>query len=238
MSPSPVHASLAETPWTRLPERPIVLVPLGSTEQHGPHLPFTTDTLIADAVAHAAAPLITEVTGHPVVVAPALAYGASGEHQDFPGTISIGHDALRLLLVELIRSLSTWAGRIILVNGHGGNALTVKAVVDQMRYEQHHVTAVPCALETANDAHAGHDETSVLLHLSPDVVHMDAATPGNTRPLTKILPELMRAGVRPVAPTGVLGDPTHADATAGQASFTALVDALVAHATAEEAPHE
>lgn len=238
MSPRLVHASLAETPWTQLPERPIVLVPLGSTEQHGPHLPFTTDTIIADAVAHAAAPLITEATGHPVVVAPALAYGASGEHQDFPGTISIGHDALRLLLVELIRSLSTWAGWIILVNGHGGNALTVKAVVDQMRYEQHHVTAIACALESATDAHAGLDETSVLLHLAPDLVRMDAAQPGNTQPLPEILPELMRTGVRPVAPTGVLGDPTDADATSGQASFTALVDALVAHATAKEAPHE
>lgn len=229
---------LATAPWTEVPDRPLVLVPLGSTEQHGPHLPFITDTLIADAVARAAAPLISEATGQSVVTAPALAYGASGEHQDFPGTISIGHDALRLLLVEMIRSLSNWAGRIILVNGHGGNALTVKAAVEQMRYEQHHVTTIACALETASDAHAGHDETSVLLHLSPDIVRMDAAAPGNTQPLAEILPELMRSGVRPVAPTGVLGDPTHADATAGQASFTALVDALVAHATAKETTHE
>lgn len=229
---------LASAPWTEVPNRPLVLVPLGSTEQHGPHLPFTIDTLIADAVARAAASLIASATGREVVVAPALPYGASGEHQAFPGTISIGHDALRLLLVEMIRSLSTWAGRIILINGHGGNALTVRAVIEQMRYEQHDVTAVPCALETASDAHAGHDETSVLLHLSPDLVHVDAASPGNTQPLAEILPELMRAGVRPVAPTGVLGDPTHADAAAGQASFTALVDALVAHATAKGASHE
>jgi creatinine amidohydrolase len=227
---SPDATTLADTSWTQLPDRPIVLVPLGSTEQHGPHLPFSTDTTIADAVARASAPRIAAATGLPVVVAPALPYGASGEHQSFPGTISIGHDALRLLLVELIRSLSTWAGRIILVNGHGGNALTLKAVVDQMRYEQHNVSSIPCALESATDAHAGHDETSVLLHLSPHLVRMESAQPGNTQPLAEILPDLMRSGVRPVSPTGVLGDPTAADPDAGRASFDALVDALVGHA--------
>lgn len=225
--------TLARTPWTELPERPIVLVPLGSTEQHGPHLPFTTDTIIAESVARAAAPRIAEVVGAPVVVAPALPYGSSGEHQAFPGTISIGHEALRLVLVELIRSVSTWAREIVLVNGHGGNAITLKAVVDQMRVEQHHVSSIPCALETATDAHAGHDETSVLLHLTPDLVRMDVAQPGNTQPLPEILPELMRAGVRPVSATGVLGDPTRADASTGRASFDALVDRVVAHVTNE-----
>ena len=59
--------------------------------------------------------------GQPTLVAPALPFGASGEHQEFAGTVSIGHDALHAVLVELIRSLSTWADRIVLVNGHGGN---------------------------------------------------------------------------------------------------------------------
>ena len=60
-----------------------------------------------------------------MLIAPAIAYGASGEHQAFAGTVSLGHDALRLVLVELVRSLSTWAGRIVLVNGHGGNVPTL-----------------------------------------------------------------------------------------------------------------
>lgn len=226
-----VAIDLATAPWTEVPQRPLVLVPLGSTEQHGPHLPFATDALIADEVARASAPLIADITGRDVVVAPAIVYGASGEHQGFPGTISIGHEALRLLLVEMIRSLSTWAGRVVLINGHGGNTLTIRAVVDEMRYEQHDVTAFDCALETATDAHAGHDETSVLLHLAPHLVHMSRAEPGNTQPLTEILPDLMRSGLEPLAPTGVLGDPTHADGLIGQASFLALVDAAVAHAT-------
>ena len=227
---SPGATTLADSSWTEIPERPIVLVPLGSTEQHGPHLPFSTDTTIADAVARAAAPRISEATGQPVVVAPAVPYGASGEHQGFPGTISVGHDALRLLLVEMIRSVSVWAGRIILVNGHGGNALTLKAVVDQMQYEQHNVSSIPCALESATDAHAGHDETSVLLHLSSHLVRMETAQPGNTQPLAEILPDLMRSGVRPVSPTGILGDPTAANREEGRASFDALVDAVIAHA--------
>lgn len=224
------HVSLADSPWTSIPDRPVVLVPLGSTEQHGPHLPFITDTLIADAVAQRAAPRIADATARPVVVAPALAYGASGEHQAFPGTISIGHEALRLLLIELIRSLSTWAGQIILINGHGGNAATVRAVVDQMRHEQHQVTSLACALESPSDAHAGRDETSVLLHVAPHLVRMSAAQPGNVQPLADILPRLMAEGVRPVSPTGVLGDPTSAEAYIGQASLEALVDAVVAHA--------
>ena len=223
--------SLDSSTWTELPDRPIVLVPLGSTEQHGPHLPFTTDALIAEAVARAAAQRLSEATGRGVVVAPTLTYGASGEHQGFPGTISIGHEALRQVLVELIRSISTWANSIILINGHGGNAVTVSEVVKQMRYEQHDVTSVACALESPTDAHAGHDETSLMLFLHPGLVRMEVAAPGNTQPLDVILPELMTTGVRPVSPSGVLGDPSSADARTGRELFQALVDHVVAHAT-------
>ncbi|MFY9231266.1 MAG: mycofactocin biosynthesis peptidyl-dipeptidase MftE [Candidatus Nanopelagicales bacterium] len=223
-----MSAPLALIPWTEVPDRPMVLVPLGSTEQHGPHLPFATDTMIADAVAHAVAERIRTSLTRPIVVAPALPFGASGEHQDFPGTISIGHDALRILLVELIRSLSTWASRIVLVNGHGGNALTVKAVINQMRDEQHDVRSISCALETTTDAHAGHDETSVMLHLAPDRVHMDSARPGNTQPLQELLPDLMRSGVRHVSPNGILGDPTTASVSTGGREFLALVDRVAA----------
>lgn len=221
-------APIALVPWTEIPDRPVVLVPLGSTEQHGPHLPFATDTMIADAVAQAVARRMRATANTPVVVAPAVPYGASGEHQEFPGTISIGHDALQQMLVELIRSLSTWASRIVLINGHGGNAHTVRAVVDQMQHEQHDVCSISCALETTTDAHAGHDETSVMLHISPDQVRMDAARPGNTQPLHEILPDLMRAGVRPVSPSGVLGDPTTATESTGEREFIALVDRITA----------
>ncbi len=213
--------------WNEVPERPLVLIPLGSTEQHGPHLPISTDTFIAEQVAVAVAEIISSGNLGPVVVAPPLAYGASGEHQAFPGTVSIGQEALAVVLVEMIRSVSTWGRRIVLVNGHGGNVATVKQVVDQMRCERHDVMSTSCALETSNDAHAGHDETSVLLHLSPDSVRVASIVAGNTQPLKKILPDLMAQGVRPVSPSGVLGDPTTADAAFGQEQFALMVARIV-----------
>ncbi len=222
---------LADATWDRMPLRPIVLVPLGSTEQHGPHLPFATDTLIASAVARTAALHVEDALGQPTVVAPALPYGASGEHQGFPGTMSIGHEALRFVLVEMIRSISTWADRIVFINGHGGNLSTVTKVVQQMRHEQHQVSSVMCALETPNDAHAGHDETSILLHLQPQMVHMTAAAPGNTAPLPEILPELIASGVRQLSANGILGDPTRASSEAGRILFEQLVDTVVAEVT-------
>jgi creatinine amidohydrolase/Fe(II)-dependent formamide hydrolase-like protein len=91
---------LAEVALTGLPEHPLVLVPVGSTEQHGPHLPLQTDTVVATAVARA---LAERLDGY---VAPAVSIGASGEHHGFPGVLSIGTPALHLVIVELVRSLS------------------------------------------------------------------------------------------------------------------------------------
>ncbi len=219
--------------WPEIPADAIVLVPLGSTEQHGPHLPFSTDTAIATAVAEAVAQVIEQTTSRPVVVAPPMPYGASGEHQAFPGTISIGHDALRVVLIEMIRSLSTWASDIVFVNGHGGNLPTVTSVIEQMQAEQHRVSSVSCALESATDAHAGHDETSVLLHLMPEHVRTEALSPGNTQPLGDILADLMAHGIRPVSESGVLGDPTTASGEVGKDAFIELVERVARHVVQE-----
>jgi creatinine amidohydrolase len=140
--------------WPAVPPHATVLLPIGSTEQHGPHLPFDTDAVIARRVASAVADRM-RTAGSPVVVAPVLAYGASGEHQSFAGTISIGHEALRFVVIELVRSLSTWAERIVLVNGHGGNVPTLASAVPQLRAEQHRVAWLPCAPPAIADANAG-----------------------------------------------------------------------------------
>lgn len=218
--PEPVE--LARATWPTVPERALVLVPVGSTEQHGPHLPFHTDSTIAEAVARRVA---HQLPYEGVVLAPTLAYGASGEHAGFPGTLSIGHEALHAVLVETVRSLSLWAGRVVFVNGHGGNVTTLDGACAQLRCEGHDVTWLGCA-PPGGDAHAGRTETSVMLYLAPGDVRLSEAAPGDTRPLTELLPHLMAYGVRGVSPNGVLGDPTGATAEEGRA----LVEAMVCRA--------
>lgn len=206
---------LASLTWTDLPEHPLVLVPVGSTEQHGPHLPLETDTLIATSVCTR----LAEALGG--YVAPAIGIGASGEHQGFPGVVSIGSDALRTVLVELVRSLSHWAGRVVLVNGHGGNVEAVASAVDQLLGEGQRVQWVPCT--APGDAHAGRTETSIMLHLAPWLVRPHKAERGNTRPIADLLPELRAHGVLALAPNGVLGDPTSASAAEGAGLFEQMV---------------
>jgi mycofactocin precursor peptide peptidase len=214
---------LEDATWPQLGGWPTVLVPVGSLEQHGPHLPFSTDTTIAVAVSERVAAVLATDNGTDVVIAPAIAYSASGEHQGFAGTVSLGHEALRITLVELVRSMSTWAGRIVLVNGHGGNLPTIVDALRQLLAEQHDVCWVPCAFEMATDAHAGHDETSVMLHIAPERVDMSSAVVGNTADLESLLPDLRRGGVAAVSSTGVLGDPTRATAEQGEALLGELV---------------
>ena len=201
---------LADRTWPELGGRPLVLVPVGSIEQHGPHLPLDTDTSIAVAVSTEAASVI----GGGVLVAPAHSNGSSGEHQAFAGTSSIGTDILQSVVIELVRSMSTWAGRIVFVNAHGGNVAGLSKAVFQMLAEQHSVGWVPCATE-AVDLHAGLTETSLMLHLRPESVHLERAEAGETRPLAEIMPLLMAGGVGAVSPNGVLGDPAGASAEMG-----------------------
>ena len=222
-----VACHLSESPWPALPHKPLLLIPVGSTEQHGPHLPFNVDTMIAVAVASRVGDRLADVHGSKVVVAPAVEFGASGEHQDFPGTLSIGHEALRVVLIELVRSASSWAKEIVFVNGHGGNVNTMTEVIITMRAEGHDVSWVPCALETATDAHAGFDETSVALTLDPQLVRMSEALPGNIQPLGEILPLLKKKGLRPVTESGVLGDPSLANSEVGERLLEELVTSVL-----------
>lgn len=216
--------TLADARWPQVPEGGLVLVPVGSTEQHGPHLPLDVDTVVAVAVARGLAPALEGL------VAPAVAFGASGEHQDFPGTVSIGTPALTTVLVELGRSLTAWAGRVVLVNGHGGNHEAVSASVGLLQAEGRDVAWVPCAPDPRRsarlDAHAGWVETCLMLHLDPGRVRLDLAEAGVTRSLVEVLPDLRLEGVRGVAPNGVLGDPHGATADEG----AQLLDEMVARA--------
>ncbi|RKQ88262.1 creatinine amidohydrolase [Solirubrobacter pauli] len=191
----------------------LAVVPLGATEQHGPHLPLGTDTAIAVALAEGLV-----ATRGDAVVAPALPYGSSGEHAGFPGTLSIGQDALRLVLLELARS---WDGPMLFVCAHGGNAEPLAAALHELP------DARGWTPTFSGDAHAGHVETSLMLALAPE--HVGAARePGNAAPLAELLPAMRAGGVRAVAPNGILGDPTRASAAEGRELLARAIADLVA----------
>ena len=195
----------------------LLVVPVGSTEQHGPHLPLSTDTDVAVALARRLA-----AVRDGVLVAPPVPYGSSGEHAGFAGTLSIGAAATELLLVELGRSaVPATARRLLLVSGHGGNAEPVGAAVRLLRSEGRDVKA--WSPRWRGDAHAGRTATSVQLALDPARVRPSTVV-GATAPLAELMPALRAGGVRAVSPTGILGDPAGASAAEG----AALLDAATA----------
>jgi creatinine amidohydrolase len=199
----------------------VLVVPLGSTEQHGPHLPLSTDTDLARALCEQLASSRGDV-----VVAPAIAYGASGEHKEFAGTVSIGHEALRVLLVELCRSALCSFANVLIVSTHGGNAETVRSVERQLEAEGRDIWA--WTPKMSGDAHAGRSETSVQLALAPNRVHVDAFEAGNVRPLGELLETIRNSSVRAVSENGVLGDPHGASREEGAEILAALAADLSA----------
>jgi mycofactocin precursor peptide peptidase len=196
----------------------VLVVPVGATEQHGPHLPLTTDTDIALALAQGLA------RDTDVVIAPAVAYGSSGEHQAFTGTLSIGADATELLLVELGRSATCTWSRVLFLATHGGNTYAVGRAVARLRDEGRDVRA--WSPTWRGDAHAGHTETSLLAALAPDRVDAARAAVGATAPLHRLLPRLRTHGVAAVSPNGILGDATTADPGEGARLLADAIDEL------------
>lgn len=201
---------------------PIVLIPVGSTEQHGPHLPLATDTLIAEEIARRA---LHHTDG--LVLGPTIGVTASGEHAGFPGTLSIGQRVTTAVIVELVRS-ADWAAGVVLVNGHGGNHHAIRRAVDQLTGESRRVLAWSPTWPQRRDGgpadmHAGRVETSLMLAIDPGLVRLERAVAG---PDTTI-DELRTHGVARVSPSGVLGDPEGASGGEGERLIARFVEDLV-----------
>jgi creatinine amidohydrolase len=203
---------------------PIVLLALGSWEQHGAHLPFDTDTVIIESVVDAAIRSVDPETTQFSVV-PTIGVTASDEHNGFAGTLSIGTNALSDAVVSIARSAS-WARGICIVNGHGGNSDALKLVHSALDYEniRHSIWSLP--YYEGADMHAGHTETSLMLHLAPDTVRMDLAEVGAIGDSEILIERMRTGGIKEVSSNGVVGDPTNATAAHGATMLSFYADHL------------
>lgn len=216
---------LADLAWTEVPSHALLVVPIGSCEQHGPHLPMDTDLRIATALCESLASARPDV-----VIAPPLTVTASGEHQSFPGTLSIGTIATEAAVVELVRSALPTAGSprpspfvaVVLVNGHGGNVESL-ARAEALLVDEGRDVLVWHPRVPGGDSHAGATETSILLHLDPGCVRSDRIETGSTARWRDIGPTVIAEGLAAVTANGVLGDPTTATAAQGRRMLDALV---------------
>jgi creatinine amidohydrolase len=183
-------------------------------------LPLDTDTQIAQYLCAQAAQ-----HDNRILIAPSLTISASGEHAGFPGTLSIGTDALTQVLVEIVRS-ADWCNGVVFVNGHGGNADAVAAAMRTLTGEQRNVASWWPRIELG-DAHAGASETSMMLAINPEQVNMAKVEVGSTKPIGEISAQLRSGGVRAVSANGVLGDPTTATSEHGHSLLSQLTRDLV-----------
>lgn len=230
-----------------LPPQTLAVLPVGSLEQHGPHLPVATDLLIGQAVAAAAARRAAG-QGLPVTLLPALAYTKSNEHAWSPGTVWLSATTLLAVLDDIGRSLAaSGLRRLAFVNAHGGNSALLAVALRELRINHGLFTfllhaSLPAdqggaspAPELGLGVHAGLNETSAMLHLHPELVDMSLAR----RSVPEHLAAYEHIGFgKPVpfgwtsddlAPTtGVIGDPTGATPEHG----TTLIEAATTHTTA------
>ncbi len=245
--------NLAELTWAEVRERrgqaTVGLIPVGATEQHGPHLPLGTDFLTAQALAHAAA----SETG--AVCTPVVPVGISAHHQQFWGTLTVSPDAFRAYMRDLARSLAEhgWR-RLVFVNGHGGNSAALLEVCRTLRCEDvfavvwswwldPSVQAVLRELFRSRGTHAGAAETSLIAHLHPELVRgerMDAAVEGASEEFG-----VQRFGAQLPLDTvdfsrsGATLDPREGSAEAGERIFRRAKERLVQLLRwLEEAPEE
>ncbi len=220
----------------------VVILPTGSTEQHGRHMPLDTDAFLTEAVCLEAG----RRAAARVLVLPPIAYGLNRHHIDFPGTIHIEPEAFIAFALCITKSLAYHGfKKILLVNGHGSNGPLVDLVARRTVLETHSLCAAVSYLALAMDAfrtvqetpivaHADEIETSLYLHLAPERVQMAEARAGDDVMGEYLSSDSTTPYVRfndywgRWTQLGVHGDPTAATADKGRVVFEAAVTRLIA----------
>jgi creatinine amidohydrolase len=229
---------LEELSWPEVkrlkPGRKVVLLPLGSFEQHGHHLPLTTDTDIVTAVARG----VERKRANKILCLPTLWPGHSPHHLFFPGTLSVSQMPYIQLVIELCRSMVSMGSRkIFLLNGHGGNDVPLRAAVRELKSEFPRVRVVSASywsLANQSIRHACEVETSLMLHLHPGRVKMRLAKRDGPAPTTGARPVYFINEFHEISKSGTVGDPTSATTKKGRrflekivGDVTAFVDEFV-----------
>ncbi|MFC6765906.1 creatininase family protein [Natrinema soli] len=225
----------------------VLVIPVGSIEQHGEHLPVLTDTLLADSVATAGAKRVANEL--PILVTPPVRPGYSPHHLSFGGTLTAEFETLLGLIRDTADSgLSNGFDAVVLVNGHGGNTPLIGAAVSELGREHPETEILGITyFELVTDlvdqirdsdmggmAHGGEFETALMLYLYPELVDTD------TMPATYWEEEYDLGGddlvsggplsvYRPFekySDSGAIGDPSVADETTGQQIFEGTAEAL------------
>jgi len=234
---SPEIRELIAAGWTT------VIVPLGSTEQHGPALPLLVDSEHGLQTAVRAARLLSKT-----LVGPVVTLGVSPEHLGFPGTISISPEVLKGLLADIAASHARSGFRLVYFwIAHGGSFVALQTALPELRGRW-----PGCRVEGLTDlagyiaatwdrvpleqgvplsvagSHAGEFETSMMLAARPDLVRMQAAECGDPRPLDQLWMQVMQGGIGSVSPNGVLGDQRAGDARRGELYLGRLAAYLAA----------
>jgi creatinine amidohydrolase len=246
----PPHRFLPYLSWTEiaaLPDREntVIVLPVGATEQHGPHLPCSVDTVIAAGViGKAFERLPAEIRAFGL---PPITYGKSEEHLHFAGTMTLTGTTLLSTMIELGESVYRSGFRkLVFANGHGGQPQVLEMAARELRLRHGDYVVVPYGVsrvpnvsgqfiseqERKLSMHAGHSETALMLALAPDTVHMERAAAHFPPPFpSKILSADGRPAcawvARDFGPSGVIGDPTEATREQGEAILDSLADSWV-----------
>lgn len=233
---------------TAVTDSPVVLLPAGAFEQHGPAMPLATDLVRAEHVTE----LVAARLDGQAVIGPSIPVGVSPHHMAFAGTATLSTATFAALVTEYATSLHAHGWRkIMVITGHGGNNAALGTVAQDLlrthpdlQFAWTPLTPLAGAVVSGMDVsevhgHCGEAETAQLLHLAPELVHRDRLSPGTTAtadldPLARLsrggAPNLAVPYDR-LAPNGVLGDPRRATAADGAAIVAAIVERITAFVT-------